>query len=164
MIEEDGEEVADEEDLVVTEEVVEEAVAASAEDVVALATEVAVEVVEVDLVTEADVEADEALRVAEGAVRLEVEDEAVLEVARRVVLEVDPTSLSSHTVIPVSLSPKARRCCLSQRTLPLASLSTAKSAFRSRRLELVLMEQAQRPNTVSGTLSDQSSQPVFSAV
>lgn len=148
---------ADEEDLVGTVEVVEEAVedsAATEEDEAAAL--VAVEVHEVDSVTGVVAEADEVLPVDVDVEHLEVVHEAVLVAARQVVPEVDPTLSSSPIVTPVSLLLKARRCSSSPRTLPLASPFTARSESRSRLQELVQMEQAPRPNTESGTLSDQS--------
>lgn len=144
------------------------------EDEVALAVvAAALPVVEVGSVVDVVLQADEVLPVAEAEVVLVDEVVALPVVAAAVVVdevvespvpEVDPTSLSSLTDTRVSSSPKARRCSWSPRTLPLASRSTARSAFPSRPPVLALMAPPPRPNTVSGIPSDRSLLPVFSAV
>lgn len=164
MIEEDVV-VADEEDSAVTEVAVEEAaVALAATEVDEAVASAAVEAREEASVTGAAVEADEVLLVDVDAELLVAAPAAVLVVERLAVLEVDPTLSSSPTDTPVSLSLKARKCSSSRKTLPLASPSTARSAFPSRHQELAPTEQVPRPSTESGTLSDQSLPPVSSEV
>lgn len=142
-------------DEVVSVDVVVVTEAAGEEDVVALAaTEGAEEEVVVDLVT--------------GAAG--VEDEVLLEVVAVVVPAVvvatvdvvvgedeaapgeEPGPSSSPIPTPESSLPKAKTTCWLPKTSFLASLSTARSGYRSK----LPNQRPQRPSTVSGTPSDLS--------